>query len=125
MTDTGTPSWLTGVPVLTPGPTGAAAPPRGKADVLDPAYVIHTSGSTGTPKGVEACRGGVAALIAGLEQRGVYAEGPGSSPGTRACPSTPPSSSGSGCAAATPWSSSTTRTAPTRTGWPRSSPSTG
>ncbi|MFI2076643.1 amino acid adenylation domain-containing protein [Streptomyces triculaminicus] len=75
VTDTGTPSWLTGVPVLTPGPTGAAAPPRGKADVLDPAYVIHTSGSTGTPKGVEACRGGVAALIAGLEQRGVYAEG--------------------------------------------------
>ncbi|GHG50602.1 non-ribosomal peptide synthetase [Streptomyces griseocarneus] len=70
-----TPAWLTGVPVLAPGPTGTPAPPRVAPAAHDPAYVIHTSGSTGTPKGVEAGRGGVASLVAGLEQRGVYADG--------------------------------------------------
>ncbi|MEU1818957.1 non-ribosomal peptide synthetase [Streptomyces roseifaciens] len=43
---------------------------------LDPAYVIFTSGSTGVPKGVQATRGGVAALIGGLEETGVYADRP-------------------------------------------------
>ncbi|MGK5638362.1 non-ribosomal peptide synthetase [Streptomyces sp. URMC 126] len=41
-----------------------------------PAYVIYTSGSTGTPKGVETTRGGVAALVAGLEEAGMYAARP-------------------------------------------------
>ncbi|GAB7030432.1 non-ribosomal peptide synthetase [Streptomyces sp. NPDC021749] len=43
---------------------------------LDPAYLIYTSGSTGRPKGVEASRGGVAALLAGLEEAGAYADAP-------------------------------------------------
>ncbi|MFF7025893.1 amino acid adenylation domain-containing protein [Streptomyces klenkii] len=73
VTDTAA-AWSTGVPVLAPGPTGTTAPPRVAPAAQDPAYVVHTSGSTGTPKGVEACRGGVAALVAGLEQRGVYAD---------------------------------------------------
>ncbi|MFD0381686.1 amino acid adenylation domain-containing protein [Streptomyces stramineus] len=75
VTDTAAPSWLPGVPILAPGPTGATAPPRPAPAALDPAYVLHTSGSTGTPKGVEACRGGVAALIDALERTGVYADG--------------------------------------------------
>ncbi|MGN9909269.1 amino acid adenylation domain-containing protein [Phytohabitans sp. LJ34] len=37
-----------------------------------PAYVVYTSGSTGRPKGVEVTRGHVAALMAALEQAGVY-----------------------------------------------------
>ncbi|MFG2822892.1 non-ribosomal peptide synthetase [Kitasatospora sp. NPDC048365] len=37
-----------------------------------PAYVIFTSGSTGRPKGVQVSHGALAALLAGLEQAGVY-----------------------------------------------------
>ena len=78
VTDEAAPSWLTGVPVLATGPTGATgATPTAPVEpaALDAAYVIYTSGSTGRPKGVEVTRGGVAALTAGLERRGVYAAG--------------------------------------------------
>ncbi|MFD8544267.1 amino acid adenylation domain-containing protein [Streptomyces sp. NPDC059649] len=54
---------------------GLPADPVGGSP-LDPAYLIYTSGSTGRPKGVEASRGGVAALLAGLEEAGAYPAGP-------------------------------------------------
>ncbi|MEU9408309.1 non-ribosomal peptide synthetase [Streptomyces sp. NPDC048281] len=65
-----------GVPVLGPDATGETGPDT-PVTALDAAYVIHTSGSTGRPKGVEATRGGVAALLAGLEERGLYRSAPG------------------------------------------------
>ncbi|MFF4896118.1 non-ribosomal peptide synthetase [Streptomyces sp. NPDC001068] len=65
-----------GVPVLGPDATGEPGPDT-PVTARDAAYVIHTSGSTGRPKGVEATRGGVAALLAGLEERGMYRSGPG------------------------------------------------
>ena len=43
---------------------------------LDPAYTIFTSGSTGRPKGVETTRGGVASLVAALEEFGAYGPDP-------------------------------------------------
>ncbi|WP_336214988.1 non-ribosomal peptide synthetase [Nonomuraea sp. LPB2021202275-12-8] len=52
------------------GATGAAPP--ASAGEHDVAYVLYTSGSTGRPKGVAVSRGGVAALLASLEQAGVY-----------------------------------------------------
>ncbi|MGA4837508.1 non-ribosomal peptide synthetase [Streptomyces sp. G45] len=101
--DTAAPPWADGLPVLGPDGTpdgtddcrgeGSFEDPYGDrsegryddqggdryedpaAAALDPAYVIHTSGSTGRPKGVEVTRGAVAALVAGLEERGVYAAG--------------------------------------------------
>jgi amino acid adenylation domain-containing protein len=42
----------------------------------DAAYVIYTSGSTGAPKGVVATRRGLAALVSGLEQAGLYPAAP-------------------------------------------------
>ncbi|MEU6199606.1 non-ribosomal peptide synthetase [Streptomyces sp. NPDC047061] len=60
-----------GVPALGPDATGGPGPDT-PVTALDAAYVIYTSGSTGRPKGVEATRGGVAALLAGLEERGMY-----------------------------------------------------
>ncbi|MEC4019673.1 non-ribosomal peptide synthetase [Streptomyces sp. H27-D2] len=75
VTDDAAPSWLTGVPVLAPGVTGATPTAPVEPAALDAAYVIYTSGSTGRPKGVEVSRGGVAALTAGLEHCGVYAAG--------------------------------------------------
>lgn len=65
-------------PACIPGSSesaGAAVPAGGidaAASPLDPAYVIFTSGSTGWPKGVEVSRGGVAALLSGLEEAGAF-----------------------------------------------------
>ncbi|MER7155474.1 AMP-binding protein, partial [Streptomyces lydicus] len=72
--------WPPGVRLLTVGRPGAAVdrrpvPPFRVAGHA-PAYVIYTSGSTGTPKGVETTRGGVAALVAALEEAGMYAPEP-------------------------------------------------
>lgn len=52
---------------------GAIDVPR---DGADPAYVIYTSGTTGRPKGVVATTDGVAQLVGGLEQLGVYGGAP-------------------------------------------------
>ncbi|GAA1240425.1 hypothetical protein GCM10009665_34110 [Kitasatospora nipponensis] len=99
VTDAGRPAWLTALPGLAELPVldapvlGAPAPEAdhgraadhgrqavafvdAEADPLDPAYLIYTSGSTGRPKGVEVTRGGVAALVAGLEERGVFVAEP-------------------------------------------------
>ncbi|MFD3587657.1 non-ribosomal peptide synthetase [Streptomyces sp. NPDC058683] len=65
-----------GVPALGPDATGDLGPDT-PVTALDAAYVIYTSGSTGRPKGVEATRGGVASLLAGLEERGIYRSEPG------------------------------------------------
>ncbi|WP_254646935.1 non-ribosomal peptide synthetase [Streptomyces sp. GbtcB6] len=65
-----------GVPALGPDATGDLGPDT-PVTAMDAAYVIYTSGSTGRPKGVEATRGGVAALLAGLEERGMYRSEPG------------------------------------------------
>ncbi|MEU9161481.1 non-ribosomal peptide synthetase [Streptomyces sp. NPDC048424] len=82
--------WAEGLPVLDPDtaapdtalPDTAApaaqadAEPSGRAGhPATTAYVIHTSGSSGPPKGVEVTHAGVAALVAGLEERGVYPSG--------------------------------------------------
>ncbi|MFE9928597.1 amino acid adenylation domain-containing protein [Streptomyces sp. NPDC005533] len=82
--------WAGGLPVLDPGPavpvtaypdpaTAAAradAEPSGRAGhPATAAYVIHTSGTSGPPKGVEVTHANVAALVAGLEERGVYPSG--------------------------------------------------
>ncbi|MGW4508325.1 non-ribosomal peptide synthetase [Streptomyces sp. NPDC004436] len=73
--------WAAGLPVLDPhtaGPEAGADAPSGPVGRPgDAAYVIHTSGSSGPPKGVEVTHGGVAALVAGLEERGVYPRGHG------------------------------------------------
>jgi amino acid adenylation domain-containing protein len=58
------------------GPEAGTVPDAPAAGPLDPAYVIYTSGSTGRPKGVEITRGAVAALMADLENAGVYAPEP-------------------------------------------------
>ncbi|MEV8638669.1 non-ribosomal peptide synthetase [Streptosporangium sp. NPDC051023] len=69
--------WPTHVRVVTPGDRpgygSATVTPTGPHDA---AYVLYTSGSTGTPKGVVVSRGGVAALLASLEQAGIYPEEP-------------------------------------------------
>lgn len=77
--------WAEGLPVLDPDtahPDTAApaaqadAEPSGRAGhPATAAYVIHTSGTSGLPKGVEVTHAGVAALVAGLEERGVYPSG--------------------------------------------------
>ncbi|WP_053679407.1 MULTISPECIES: non-ribosomal peptide synthetase [unclassified Streptomyces] len=87
--------WAEGLPVLDPDTAhpdtaapdtahpGTAAPatqadaePSGPAGhPATAAYVIHTSGSSGPPKGVEVTHAGVAALVSGLEERGVYPAG--------------------------------------------------
>ncbi|MBC2876489.1 MULTISPECIES: non-ribosomal peptide synthetase [Streptomyces] len=89
-------AWPDGVRTVEPGRTTADADGRIAADAdghpahvgagggeepvpvtaHTPAYVIYTSGSTGTPKGVATTRGGVAALVAGLEEAGMYAARP-------------------------------------------------
>ncbi|WKU48170.1 non-ribosomal peptide synthetase [Streptomyces sp. VNUA116] len=73
-------AWPDGVRTVDAGrPTAAAdGPPAPPVPVTadTPAYVIYTSGSTGTPKGVETTRGGVAALVDGLEEAGMYAAQP-------------------------------------------------
>ncbi|MBC3840326.1 non-ribosomal peptide synthetase [Streptacidiphilus sp. 4-A2] len=74
--------WPAGVEALSPARDDrtagdfAAGTAAAGVSPADPAYVIFTSGSTGTPKGVEATRGGVASLIAGLEEAGLYADQP-------------------------------------------------
>ncbi|UOX91001.1 non-ribosomal peptide synthetase [Amycolatopsis sp. FBCC-B4732] len=71
-----TPGWLPAdAVVVAPGAEGPAAADTAVSD-FDPAYVIYTSGSTGRPKGVPAHHGAVAALVAALEQAGMYAAGP-------------------------------------------------
>ncbi len=55
---------------------GGAVEPDLPCPSLRPAYVIYTSGSTGRPKGVEASQGGVAHLLRGLEDAGIYAADP-------------------------------------------------
>ncbi|MEV7416136.1 non-ribosomal peptide synthetase [Streptomyces sp. NPDC089919] len=71
--------WAGGLPVLDPADPDRQAPaagPAGRAGhPATAAYVIHTSGSSGPPKGVEVTHGSVAALVAGLEERGVYPSG--------------------------------------------------
>ncbi|HEY1617053.1 MAG TPA: non-ribosomal peptide synthetase [Streptosporangiaceae bacterium] len=54
-----------------PGPARAAAP-----SPQDLAYAIFTSGTTGRPKAVGVTHGGVAALLAALENFGAYAAAP-------------------------------------------------
>ncbi|MFF9641704.1 non-ribosomal peptide synthetase [Kitasatospora aureofaciens] len=77
ISDTGRPPWADGLPVLSPHQPGG--PDEEPADVVGdspaPAYVIYTSGSTGRPKGVEVAHASVAALVAALEERGVYPAG--------------------------------------------------
>ncbi|MFI1252232.1 amino acid adenylation domain-containing protein [Streptomyces netropsis] len=72
--------WPEGVQTLSltelPASPGRHPEPPVRTPAHAPAYVIYTSGSTGTPKGVETTRGGVAALMSGLEAAGMYAEEP-------------------------------------------------
>jgi len=56
--------------------TAAPSLPQPVTTPLDPAYTIFTSGSTGRPKGVETTRGGVASLVAALEEFGAYGPDP-------------------------------------------------
>ncbi|MFE5584085.1 amino acid adenylation domain-containing protein [Kitasatospora sp. NPDC056531] len=77
VSDTDRPAWADGLPVLSPRQPSrpGAEPDDVVGDSRAPAYVIHTSGSTGRPKGVEVTHASVAALVAGLEERGVYPAG--------------------------------------------------
>lgn len=61
-----------------PGTTApdASPAPAVTTSPLDLAYAIFTSGTTGTPKAVAVTRGGVAALIAALEDVGAYDAAP-------------------------------------------------
>ncbi|MGP4104218.1 amino acid adenylation domain-containing protein [Nonomuraea sp. KM90] len=65
-------------PAGPPAPAGEHPAVRTPAQVggHDVAYVLHTSGSTGRPKGVAVSRGGVSALLASLEQAGIYPPDP-------------------------------------------------
>ncbi|MFI0787442.1 amino acid adenylation domain-containing protein [Streptomyces lydicus] len=78
----GTVPHASGVPRLgeprpaAPAGDGPGAPAAPAPDPRDPAYVLYTSGSTGRPKGVEVSRGGVAALLAALEEAGAYGPRP-------------------------------------------------
>jgi amino acid adenylation domain-containing protein len=58
-----------------PGSAGVALPDL-PLSPLDSAYTIYTSGSTGLPKAVETTRGGVASLVAALEEFGAYGTQP-------------------------------------------------
>ncbi|MFE3368538.1 amino acid adenylation domain-containing protein [Streptomyces sp. NPDC059173] len=61
-----------GLPVLSPEPSAAGAPPVGRTAVPTaghPAYVLYTSGSTGRPKGVEVSHGALANLLGALADR--------------------------------------------------------
>ncbi|MFE7282988.1 amino acid adenylation domain-containing protein [Streptomyces noursei] len=72
--------WPPGVRGVTVDRTATSTAPRPTPPVPvaahAPAYVIYTSGSTGTPKGVQTTRAGVAALVAALEEAGMYAPEP-------------------------------------------------
>ncbi|WP_328457314.1 non-ribosomal peptide synthetase [Amycolatopsis sp. NBC_00438] len=76
LVSTTTPAWLPAdAVVVDPAAEGPRTDDTAVSD-LDPAYVIYTSGSTGRPKGVPAHHGAVAALVAALEQAGMYAGEP-------------------------------------------------
>ncbi|MBO3751466.1 non-ribosomal peptide synthetase [Streptosporangiaceae bacterium NEAU-GS5] len=76
VTTASSPGWAGGAVALHPAAdTWAGAGERSPVSG-DLAYVIYTSGSTGRPKGVEVTVGGVALLLAALEEAGVYPDSP-------------------------------------------------